>query len=146
MNFSCSLLNRYYFCQSWLLTRVVLFSNENLTNAVTLSLWSHTAACLDCKHGNQSVCQSVCLPVCPCIFLVFSTFFFPPSNTPPPLFRLLSIHHRRSFISVWKFSDDCHPAQCLARADKVCGCVMECSARQPGSDVNKLIFWQIKKD
>lgn len=33
----------------------------------------------------------------------------------------------------------------LALAGEVCGCMMECSAQQPGRDVNKLIFWQIKK-
>lgn len=37
-------------------------------------------------------------------------------------------------------SDDYHEAQCLAQAGKVWGCVMECSAQQPGSDANKLIF------
>lgn len=37
-------------------------------------------------------------------------------------------------------SDDEHPPQCLAQADKVYGCVMECSSLQHGSDVNKLIF------
>lgn len=42
-------------------------------------------------------------------------------------------------------SDDEDQAQCLAQADKVYGCVMECSSLQHGSDVNKLIFWQIKK-
>lgn len=37
-------------------------------------------------------------------------------------------------------SDDEHRAQCLAQADRVYGCVMECSSLQHGSDVNKLIF------
>lgn len=92
---------------------------------------------------TQNVCPSAIF--CPLIFpitfasllIFFSTFlsFFSP---------YLSIN--ASIYLGIDVSDDYHEAQCLAQADKVCGCVMECSAQQPGSDANKLIFWQIKKD
>lgn len=124
-----------------LLLPVIVFFSQNFTN---LSLVV-AILLLVVQTVNMVISLSVCLPVPPYIFLSlshelahsFSALFSPP----PRRCRFLPYLSITAFIYLrMEVSDDCHPAQCLAQADKVYGCVMECSAQQPGSDVNKLIF------
>lgn len=114
-------------CLSWRGTVVILFSNENLTNGVTLSLWSHTAACPDCKHGNQSVCLpvslSIWLSIClsPRLSMHLSRFqhlFFPRFRRPSAS-RLSAVYPSPPFIYLRVEVFRCLPSS-----------TMPCSGRQ----------------
>lgn len=124
-----------------------MFSGQNFTNFCLHYFFINFL--LDSHGSLDTVNGEVCLSICHLsVHISFHSLSHKlASSFSVPFYIFLPYLSINAFIYLCiAVSDDEHPAQCLVQAGKVYGCVMECSAQQPGSDVNKLIFWQIKKD